>query len=493
MNNIISQPTPLVYPDISGNNQYTNILLINNLVQDYLEIVNSVNTSTFPIVYSINSSKTELLTLLHENFNEISRIGICFASSSGSTNSFLDGEMFFLNNETMPYSDNLQFIINVINEFQVKNIDYLACDTLNYSNWTNYYDIIISNTNVTVGASNNQTGNIKYGGDWVLENTCQDVEFMYFTQNIEYYSYLLDNPSLATSAQGINGANGIVADTSGYIYVCNFSISNINKISISNPTTDFSTNWVSLANGGISDVVINNNYLYCSNYGNNKIVRVSLTNPATDICLNWATSTQGVGLVYSLLYYNNYIYAGSVGSGSNSNISKISITNPTTDFSANWATYTQLGGAPIQMTTDGNYLYAYMDIHTIARISLTNPTTIFTLNWATSTQGINSTGYGGGCVIDGNYLYATNSVNSSISKIGLSSPSTDFSANWATTANGLSSPGKMCIRGGYLYVANTGNNTVSQISLPVLPFILQGIGGYGSIIGYGNIYGTYGS
>jgi hypothetical protein len=62
---------------------------------------------------------------------------------------------------------------------------------LNFPDWKAYYDIIQTNTNAIVGASNDMTGNIQYGGDWVMESTGTDIELIYFTSNIGYYKYLL--------------------------------------------------------------------------------------------------------------------------------------------------------------------------------------------------------------------------------------------------------------------------------------------------------------
>jgi hypothetical protein len=53
------KPDPLVYPPITEG--HTNILLVDNAVTDYNTFVDSVNSSTLPIVYSVRSSKTELL------------------------------------------------------------------------------------------------------------------------------------------------------------------------------------------------------------------------------------------------------------------------------------------------------------------------------------------------------------------------------------------------------------------------------------------------
>ena len=203
----ISKGVPFIYPEIAEGvqNLFTNVLLIDRQVPDYQQFVDSVNSSTFPIVYSTMSSKTELLTLLQKMFTSISRIGIAFTSSLENNKTFLDCNHLFKEEETVPFSENVQFIIDVIKEFSVTNIDYLACNTLNYTNWTNYYQLLTLNTGVVVGASSDETGNIKYGGDWTMESTGQDIELIYFTQSIEYYTYLLDNPPAWVSGSQFSG------------------------------------------------------------------------------------------------------------------------------------------------------------------------------------------------------------------------------------------------------------------------------------------------
>jgi hypothetical protein len=188
------QPFALVYPpNTSG---CKNVVLIDNAVKDAKLFASSVNADTFPIIYSSTSTKTELLALLKATITTIDRIGFAFASNKGIIKTFLDGKPFFVNEEAAasPYSENVEFIISLIKEFNVKNIDYLACNTLNYSNWVKYYTLLTNATGVIIGASNDKTGNIKYGGDWIMESTSQDIELVYFTNSIEYYSYLLDNP-----------------------------------------------------------------------------------------------------------------------------------------------------------------------------------------------------------------------------------------------------------------------------------------------------------
>jgi hypothetical protein len=171
-------------------------------VKDYQTLVDSVNPNTFAIVYSIGSSKIELLTLLRRNFTNISRIALAFdVSTDGNTKMFLDMKPLFNDIESEPFSENVQFIIDLLKEFNVVNIDYLGCSSLNYLNWQNYYNTITENTGITVGASNDETGNIKYGGDWVMETTSENVESIYFSQSIEYYKYLFE--IVATVIDGI--------------------------------------------------------------------------------------------------------------------------------------------------------------------------------------------------------------------------------------------------------------------------------------------------
>jgi len=199
--------TPLIYPDINENtqiNQFNNVLLIDNSIQSYDTFINAVNSDTFPITYSTNSTKIELHNLLKKIFNKINRIGLVFTSSEDKPKYFLDNKTLFINNETETYSENLQFIINIIKEFNVQNIDFLACNTLLYQNYNDYYQILTLNTQIIVGASNDKTGNIKYGGDWVLESTNQDIQNIYFNNDIQYYNYLFDTNITINAGQTIN-------------------------------------------------------------------------------------------------------------------------------------------------------------------------------------------------------------------------------------------------------------------------------------------------
>ena len=193
-------PVPLVYSSdvsVSDYSKYTNLLLIDSAVHEYQNFVTSANADTFPVVYSMYSTREEVLALISSGFSNLNRIGLVFETNdNGRVYGFLNGEVWFTDTDFQgvePFSNNMQFIIGLIQTFDIKNIDYLACNTLLFSHWMNYYDILMAKTGVVVGASNDKTGNIKYGGDWVLESTGEDMEKVYFTGLIEYYQYLLAN------------------------------------------------------------------------------------------------------------------------------------------------------------------------------------------------------------------------------------------------------------------------------------------------------------
>ena len=66
-----------------------------------------------------------------------------------------------------------------------------------------YFEMWIVITNITIGASNNRTGNLQYGGDWLLESTNENIKNIYFTDNIDNYEDVLilstQNNALSTN------------------------------------------------------------------------------------------------------------------------------------------------------------------------------------------------------------------------------------------------------------------------------------------------------
>ncbi len=151
-----------------------NLLLVDSTVKDYEVFVSSVNATTRPVVYFPHTTREELLAALH---GPIERIAVV-----SHTTTFIERESLFSDS-------NVELFRTMIETHQVKHIDYLACNTLGNPEWTEYFKKIPC----VIGASNDLTGNLKYGGDWVMESTSEDIEAIYFTQSIEYYKYFLSD------------------------------------------------------------------------------------------------------------------------------------------------------------------------------------------------------------------------------------------------------------------------------------------------------------
>jgi len=168
-----------IYDDSIDTSSIQNVLLIDSSVKEFQQYANA---NTFPIVYTRSCTREQLLTILSSKFNNISRIAIvCHFSES----------LLFLNEDILFSEMNTQCIVDITKQFHLTHIDFLACDTLQSTLWTTFYATLYAATGIPIGASNDNTGNIKYGGDWILESTQEDIQTIYFNDQIQNYSSLL--------------------------------------------------------------------------------------------------------------------------------------------------------------------------------------------------------------------------------------------------------------------------------------------------------------
>jgi len=185
-----------------------NILLIDSAVSESKLLYDSANKSTFPIIYSYYSTREELTTVLNQ-FTSIDRVSFVFHDSIKDGKLFIHAELFF--QDPVIASPNTQFLIDMIRTHNVKHMDFLTCNSLQYKNWVNFYDVLSKQTGVIVGASNDKTGNLKHGGDWILETTNEDILQTYFTDSILNYN------STLSSTISSDGGNIYIRQTSNNI------------------------------------------------------------------------------------------------------------------------------------------------------------------------------------------------------------------------------------------------------------------------------------
>ena len=205
----------LIYNNDTDTTNIHHIMLISDSVSAHQIFVDSANANTFPIVYSYYSDSSNLLQLLLTKFTHIQRISFVFHDPINQPKTFLDEKPFFTDDDIIlgktTFSDNVTFLQNLISQFTVSNIDFLACNSLIYDNWKTYYQLLTDTTTVIVGASDNLSGNIKYGADWVMENTNTDIKTIYFNDIIDEFPVFLAVTTLSKNGgtiyikQGING------------------------------------------------------------------------------------------------------------------------------------------------------------------------------------------------------------------------------------------------------------------------------------------------
>jgi hypothetical protein len=445
-------------------------------VQGYETVVKSANDSTFAIGYFMKSQRSELLALLRRKFTKIQRIGLFFESSLENPKSFLQLQSLFSNNETSPYSPNVQFLIELIKEFKVTNIDFLACNTLLYPNWVNYFSILQSQTGVIVGASNDATGNLKYGGDWVLESTQQNIEKTYFNKSIEYYQYVLDNPGWA----GVFTGPTDVAVSGQYMYVTNYysndfeygtTISRIDLTDINNP--DICYNWLSGFEYPFS-LAMDGNNLFVSNtdlfngYGNGNYYISKVNVNTLDVSYHWLDLSYGevsTGINSGIAVdTNHYLYINDI---SNSNIIKVNTQN-VSDICYNWLTGDMIS-PPLFSIVHGDYLYATNISNDncegfLSRTKLSDGSTI--QPWGDLSGSVFS-----GIAISGNYIYVSNLCSNIFHILNLSDGTiVPESENWsADISNNVSFAFNNRIYNNQLYVMEADSGYVGQYDLFVPP------------------------
>ena len=195
--------------DFSGNyDNYTNILFVDSSIMNYELFVSSVNSHTYPLIVNTNHEPDALSEFLNAKFPNVNRIGI---ASHGPLDPlkgfqipyFIGGQKYFQYSDltvgATTYSANVEFVRQLIVSMGLTRIDFLGCNLLRIPKFKTYFDILKKdNPNVTIGASNDKTGNIKYGGNWTMENTNDNIKHEYFTDAIGAYNNLLASTTYTT-------------------------------------------------------------------------------------------------------------------------------------------------------------------------------------------------------------------------------------------------------------------------------------------------------
>ena len=229
-NNDISNNPFEIYqsPEVINYSTYTKILFIDSIVENTNPLFSSyVKDDTYPLVYKYYTDRASIFEFL-KNFTNITRIAFVFHGPSNldtrtiKVKSFLQNGMFFTNNDIIDgqtiFSDNVLFVKELIELYSLTNIDYLGCNTVLYTEWQLYYNLLQKiNSQIVIGASDDNTGNMKQMGDWIMENTAENIKTIYFNDTIENYNLVLSTTTTTYTAASTDIS--FTSDTAATIYL----------------------------------------------------------------------------------------------------------------------------------------------------------------------------------------------------------------------------------------------------------------------------------
>ena len=186
-----------------------NLFLIDINIPNIHKFTESLNTNCKYIIYKNNSNTfNDINTKIKKLNNNFKNLIFVFK------NEYNPADFLIEKNKGSNINSILDFIKTLIKKYSISNIDFLACNLLKSQDWINFFNTIMTENKVVIRASNNLTGNLQIGGDWILETNNTDIRQLYFNNNIEYWNFLLDTSSHTGIIDNLN--NLYVAGNNAY-------------------------------------------------------------------------------------------------------------------------------------------------------------------------------------------------------------------------------------------------------------------------------------
>jgi hypothetical protein len=208
-----------------------NLLLVDKSLKSLETFLNGCNSTTKCVVYEVTDSFDDIRNKISE-LGEVSfsNLGFVFENNQSPLILFVSNNPYLSFDENGVKENNVsEFIKELVDMYSIETVDFLACDLLLDDKWRSYFELLqnqSSDKNLIVRASNNKSGNLQHGGDWVLETTNEDVTSLYFNDSIGQWGELL-------GFAGTYFNNAILLDESyNNIYTSGISYDNNNRISL---------------------------------------------------------------------------------------------------------------------------------------------------------------------------------------------------------------------------------------------------------------------
>ena len=375
---------------------YTNLCFIDTNISSFTGYLNSV---TYPVLYNSDTDRESLKTFLLSHFSHIDRVAFVFHGPHDHSSAW------FVNNEPYFSPDNQLFLKELFSTLTVQNVDFLPCNLLQQQEWKDYFATF--DNNVVVGASLDDTGNLRYGGDWVMENTMQDVQNIYFSAEIENYTGLLAAFAVTfptyTSPTNINVVTVVLPPTAvSWTYSTDSSGSWTNIATISSPSFTLSTE-ATYATGAIQVKYRDMSGNYSTPIANTGAITYSLAAP---LVAAGYTATQLKTAGYSAVQLGSSGYTIAQIAGGNYTTAQMQAAGFVTSSSSivsnlsGQTTPIPASGSAFGLDISGTYAYTYVSPDSTYKTNLTNNSS--TITKTTSTNNLS------GLVIVGDYIYYRN-------------------------------------------------------------------------------------
>ena len=387
------------------------------------------------------------LYLANLGSNTISKIIINNDGSAGANTIFVNTNL----NQPIAFAittlNSIDFLFVVNISGKISKISLTSNHTQDNYNW------VTTGLNAPIG--------VCIFGDYLYVATNGDAKI----HQIKLSDPTVRNDSWAGSTQGVSYPITLVV-FNGYVYVSNNAGNQyVNKISLTNPSTDYVSNFITGVSQPVGMAIDENNYLYILSTSGGTIYKMN--NSLLDN-LYWSTNRNN-NVYYFIAFYDDYLYFQNSNVISRTNLDGVIVDN-------NWVTLNdpEYGGANSCVGYNG-YLYV-SSYNTITRILISDKS--ITYNWAS----LDGSSGGRKIITDGTYLYVACFFSGYISRILISNPSSKSlyfketpgalfvtftkNSNLEVTPSNLYYTGDYGILaiGSYLYKGNS-NGTITKTSI----------------------------
>jgi hypothetical protein len=179
----------------------TNLLLVDSSVLGYEDITAASNSDTVSIVFDsgIDTYETIKQKISDKGVANYTTVGIVQHGSAANPayklvkqSNWAQVSNVEIEDSTLTtWSEVRDFFLFLRATYQTQIIDFISCQLYSNTAWVYIINTLESQTNLKLRASNDNTGNLVNGGNWVQESDNVNIQDIYFTSDIQKFTNLL--------------------------------------------------------------------------------------------------------------------------------------------------------------------------------------------------------------------------------------------------------------------------------------------------------------